>query len=190
MKETAEIIKDADIREPLCLFLEEAFGKVRFFDELTMGKSRADLVLVTDAGLYGVEIKSDADTYTRLPRQVKDYDRFFDFNLIVVGSTHALHAGEHVPGYWGIVSVESMNNSLDFYTVRQPKRNPKVNLKNQIRLLWRRELAQIQKAESLYKYAGKSRSFVEKYLLERLPQDVLKHDLLEVLFDRDYSEFL
>lgn len=33
----------------------------------------------------GIEIKSDADTYARLDRQVKDYDRYFDRNIIVVG---------------------------------------------------------------------------------------------------------
>lgn len=54
----------------------------------------------------GIEIKSDADTYTRLERQVADYDLYFDQNIVVVGSTHAGHVAEHVPDYWGIVSVE------------------------------------------------------------------------------------
>ena len=70
------ILHDADIRDELCDYLEEKYGKVRFFDELTIGKSRADIVLVTEMGLIGAEIKSDADTYDRLARQIKDYDRF------------------------------------------------------------------------------------------------------------------
>ena len=41
-----------------------------------MGKSRADVVMVLEEELVGIEIKSDADTYARLSRQVKDYDRF------------------------------------------------------------------------------------------------------------------
>ena len=76
------VLHDADIRDDLCVYLEELHGKVRFFDELTMGKSRADIVMVTEEGLIGVEIKSDADTYDRLARQVKDYDRFFDKNML------------------------------------------------------------------------------------------------------------
>ena len=71
------VLHDADIRDDLCMYMESRYGKVRFFDELTMGKSRADIVMVTGQGLIGVEIKSDADTYERLSRQVKDYDRFF-----------------------------------------------------------------------------------------------------------------
>ena len=62
---------DKDIREPLFDFLEEQYGKIRIIEEKTMGRSRADAVMVTDNGLYGLEIKSDADTYARLSRQVR-----------------------------------------------------------------------------------------------------------------------
>ena len=37
-------------------------------------------MLVLEEKLIGVEIKSDADTYARLARQVKDYNKFFDYN--------------------------------------------------------------------------------------------------------------
>ena len=43
-----------------------------------MGRSRADVVMVMTAAVCGIEIKSDADTYARLERQVEDYDRYFD----------------------------------------------------------------------------------------------------------------
>ena len=47
--------------------------------------------MVAPECLYGIEIKSDADTYARLKRQVKDYDQYYDYNIVVVGSTHAMH---------------------------------------------------------------------------------------------------
>ena len=109
------VLHDADIRDDLCVYLEELHGKVRFFDELTMGKSRADIVMVTEEGLIGVEIKSDADTYDRLSRQVKDYDRFFDKNYVAAGTSHAHHIREHVPEHWGIITVERIAGELDFY---------------------------------------------------------------------------
>ena len=77
------IIHDRDIREPLFDYLEENYGKIRIIEEKMMGKSRANVVMVTEDALYGIEIKSDADTYTRLSRQVKDYDKFYDRNIIV-----------------------------------------------------------------------------------------------------------
>ena len=80
------MLHDKDIREPLFDFLDETYGKIRIIEEKTMGRSRADVVMVTPDTLYGIEIKSDADTYARLSRQVKDYDKYYDFNYAVVGT--------------------------------------------------------------------------------------------------------
>lgn len=183
------MLRDKDIREGVFDYLEEKYGKVRFFEELTMGKSRADIVMVTENGLFGVEIKSDADTYTRLDRQVKDYDRFFDYNILVVGSSHGNHAKEHVPDYWGIVTVEETAAGLDFYELRKETKKKKVRLRTQLHLLWRRELLHIQLTNGLHKYAGKRRSFVETYIMESLGEEECKNQMLNELFERDYSIF-
>ena len=125
-------LHDKDIREPLFDFLEAEYGKIRIIEEKTMGRSRADVVMVTEDALFGIEIKSDADTYTRLSRQVKDYNKFFDYNYVVVGTSHAHHIEEHVPDIWGIITVEQDGNdksALDFYILRRPERNPKRNMR-------------------------------------------------------------
>ena len=77
------MLYDKDIRDPLFDFLEERYHKIRIIEEKQMGRSRADIVMVTEDSVFGIEIKSDADSYTRLNRQVKDYDRFFDYNYVV-----------------------------------------------------------------------------------------------------------
>ena len=64
------MLYDKDIREPLFDFLEEKYGKIRIIEEKKMGRSRADVVMVLPDSLCGLEIKSDADTYARLNRQV------------------------------------------------------------------------------------------------------------------------
>ena len=121
----ASSLHDRDIREPLFEFLEDSFGKIRILEEKIMGRSRADIVMVTPEDLCGIEIKSDADTYVRLAGQVKDYDNYYDRNIIVVGSSHALHVEEHVPEYWGIITVEDTGEGLDFYILRSARDNPK-----------------------------------------------------------------
>ena len=183
------MLRDADIRDGLCDYLETKYGKIRFFEELTMGKSRADIVMVTDLGMYGIEIKSDSDTYERLSRQVKDYDRFFDYNYVVVGSSHAGHIKEHVPEYWGIITVEDDGGRLDCYEMRLPQKSPKVKLTNQMGLLWKRELAALQEQNGLYKYSDKSKMYRKKYLMESVDKELLKKQMIEVLFERDYSFF-
>ncbi|MBR2743317.1 MAG: MmcB family DNA repair protein [Clostridia bacterium] len=181
------MLYDADIRDGLCLYLEKQYEKVRFFDELSMGRSRADLVMVTENDLCGIEIKSDADSYARLPRQIKDYNKYFDRNIIVIGSSHAAHAADHVPEDWGIIVVNKEGGGIDLYELRPPKPSGKPKLKRQLSLLWRRELSHIQEKNGLYKYRAKSRPFIEKYIFESVEVEKLKSDLIEELFERDYS---
>lgn len=185
--EGKRMLHDSDIRDGLCEYLEIKYGKVRFFEELTMGKSRADVVMVTDEGLFGIEIKSDADTYQRLERQVKDYDRFFEYNIAVVGTTHAGHIREHVPEYWGVLTVEMVDDRLDVYELRKPILSPKAKLINQMHFLWKSEMRHIQDAEGLYKYSDKSRAFIRKYLLSKVEKGKLKKYLIDELFEREYN---
>ena len=82
-----------------------------------------------------------------------------------------MHAEEHVPDHWGIVTIEDTGKELDFYWLREPslpKKKAKGKFKNQLHLIWRREMLHIQQINGLYKYAGKSRKYVEEYLLEHV----------------------
>ena len=182
------MLYDKDIREPLFEFLEETYGKIRIIEEKIMGQSRADIVMVAPDALYGIEIKSDADTYARLPGQVKDYDRYFDYNIIVVGSSHGLHIREHVPEYWGIITAEKVDGRMDFYFFRKPGTNPKMKWERKLSLLWRPELALLQKWNDMPKYKEKSKTFVCRKIAENSPEEKLKRQVSELLFERDYNE--
>ena len=183
-----ETLYDKDIREPLFSFLEETFGKVRILEEKRTGSARADVVMITPKLLYGIEIKSDADTYTRLEKQVKNYDWYYDRNIAVVGTSHAAHIKEHVPDHWGIITVESdENGDVDFYIFRDASPNPKVKDKRKITILWRTELNRLLERNSLPRYKQKSKLFVQEKLLEKVPADVLWLQAYDELFERDYN---
>ena len=182
-----EPLKDRDIREPLFLFLEEEYGKVRFIEEQTLGRSRADVLMVTDDALCGIEIKSDADTYQRLASQIKDYDRFCDRNYVAVGSSHAMHIEEHVPPHWGIITIDETDGAADFYILRPPAENPHCNDALKIRLLWRRELNHLLEINGLPAYRWESKPFVEKKLIEKVPSELLRQQICAELFERDYN---
>lgn len=181
------MLYDKDIREPLFDYMEERYGKVRIIEEKQIGRSRADIVMVLPDRIAGIEIKSDADTYARLDGQVKDYDRYFDRNYVAVGSTHAVHAAEHVPEYWGIISVEWLDDKVDFYMVREAADNPKMDIRRKIQILWRPELAHIQEMYGMPKYAGKSKDFVRNKIVDRIPEEFLQKQISEELFERDYT---
>ena len=178
---------DADIREPLFDYLEGYHGKVRFLEEKVTGRARADVVMVLPDKICGIEIKSDADSYTRLTTQVKNYDKFYDENYLVVGSTHALHAAEHVPAYWGIISVELIKGEVDFYRIREAAPNPKAKLRNKMSLLWKSELSHILAKNKMPKYAQKSKIFIIEKLIDKVYEDLLHKQISEEFFDRDYT---
>lgn len=182
------MLYDKDIREPLFEFLEEKYGKIRIIEEKQMGKSRADIMMVLPEALVGIEIKSDADTYARLERQIKDYNRFFDYNYVVVGSKHAKHIKEHVPEWWGIISVELIEETVDFYVIREATVNKKCNRKKKLGLLWRPELAHIQEINGMPKYKEKSKAFVIDKILTKIPEELLREQISQELFERDYNE--
>ena len=178
---------DKDIREPLFDYLEEKYGKVRIIEEKQIGKHRTDVLVVTETFLMGIEIKSDADSYTRLEGQVKEYNKYFDYNWVVVGTKHAHHIEEHVPLFWGIITVERSGDEVDFYKLRKASLNPKCKLKNKLSILWRRELVNIQEKYHLPSYKQKSKKFVQEKILEKIDHDDLNLEISRELFDRDYT---
>ena len=214
------MLKDKDIREPLFEFLEIEYGKTRIIEEKMMGQSRADVIMVIASAWVGLEIKSDADTYTRLESQVKDYDKYFDYNIVVVGSSHAMHVEEHVPEHWGIITVDEIDEKPDFYFLRRPELNKKMKLNRKLELLWRPELAILLKKFNMPSYEAKSKIFVRKKLIEwtkmpltkvdiakikraakeqgiepiipesRINPDDLNKEVSELLFERDYEKML
>ena len=182
-----QVLHDKDIREPLFDFLEETYGKVRILEEKTTGRARADVVMITDSLLYGIEIKSDADTYARLKKQVKNYDMYYDRNIIVAGTSHAGHVAEHVPEWWGIITVEiDEEGQADFYIMREPKENSKVKDDRKITILWRTELNNLLKLNGLPRYTQKSKFFVQQALLERVDHEILWKQACDELFEREY----
>ena len=187
-KMDSKMLYDKDIREPLFEFLENSYGKVRLLEEQVMGQSRAAVVMVVPGALYGIEIKSDADTYARLKRQTEDYDLYYDYNLIVVGTSHAAHVEEHVPQWWGIITVEQEGEQTDFYFLRKPSVNPKLDWQHKIEILWRPELAHIQELNRMYAYKQKSKRFVADKIVETVPHDLLAIQVSEELFERDYTK--
>lgn len=185
------MLKDQDIREPLFDFFDEKFGKVRIIEEKQIAKSRADVMLVLEEKLIGVEIKSDADTYARLARQVKDYNKFFDYNYVVVGSSHSKHIEEHVPEYWGIIEAISKEESVEFNVLREPEINKRAQrtykMKRKLSILWRPELSHIQEINGMPKDKQRSKDFVITKIMEKVPWDLLHKQISEELFQRDYN---
>ncbi len=173
------------LRDALCEFFEEYYGKVRFLEEKTIGRVRADMIAVLPNALCGIEIKSHCDNYTRLDGQVRGYDRFCDFSYLCAADKHA-RAIEHIPLEWGLVSI-TVREGARFRIVREPQSNRRDVLRNQLSLLWQNELSDLLRAEKLPKYTGKSKQFICDALFAKVPHERLRARLCDALFERDYT---
>jgi len=178
---------DEDIRDPLYDYLEERFGKIRVFEEKTIGRSRADMIMLTEDSIVGIEIKSDADTYERLKRQVRFYNKYCDRNYVAIGKSHEKHVEEHVPKFWGIFIVSVEEGTIQVREKRPATDNPKVKAESQMMIMWRPELQRILERNHLPRYKQKSKRFVRQKLLEKMEWQQLKAELCEELFERDYT---
>lgn len=178
---------DEDIREPLYDYLEESFGKVRIFEEKIIGRSRADIIVLTERSIIGVEIKSDVDSYERLKGQIRNYNRYCDYNYIAVGQSHAKHVSEHVPKEWGILVLSLEAGNIIVSEIRAAQENSKMKSSCQITMMWRPELQRILDKNHLPKYKQKSKKFVQQKLLEKLDWQILKTQMCDELFERDYT---
>lgn len=186
---TPSKLLDKDIREPLFIFLECEYGRMRIFEEKTIGKSRADVVMVLDDLLCGIEIKSDADSYARLKKQVRDYDKYYDINYAAVGASHGLHIEEHIPPYWGIIVFDLEDGKPDFYIQRRPQMNPKCKPLKKLEILWASELSHISVLNGMPKYTSKNKAFIREKLVEKVDPELLRRQVSEELFNRDYTLF-
>ncbi|HAG69447.1 MAG TPA: hypothetical protein DCL38_05685 [Lachnospiraceae bacterium] len=165
---------------------------VRVFEELVIGKSRADAIVVTRERILGFEIKSDRDSLIRLEKQVHNYDRFCDYCYIVTGLHYLDRIEEHVPAHWGIMDILSDENGglhIETYrgAVRNPAERPTVKLKNQMNLLWRSELMEIVRRYRLRGYSSKNKHKLRDMIVTELGKEQSKLLTCELLLNRDYS---
>lgn len=191
MKEE-EKLNDSDMREILFETYENTGERLRIFEELVIGKSRADAILVKENEILGFEIKSDKDSLVRLTTQVKNYERFCDKCYIVTGVHYIDRIEEAVPKHWGIYDIaKDENGNLHIEMFREAERNPKerptIKLKNQMNLLWRSELIRIVKTYKLGGVTTRNKRQLRDLIIEKLGKEEAKNLTCDALIERDYS---
>lgn len=191
MKEE-EKLNDPDMREILFETYENTGERLRIFEELVIGKSRADAILVKENEILGFEIKSDKDSLVRLTTQVKNYERFCDKCYIVTGVHYIDRIEEAVPKHWGIYDIaKDENGNLHIEMFREAERNPKerptIKLKNQMNLLWRSELIRIVKTYKLGGVTTRNKRQLRDLIIEKLGKEEAKNLTCDALIERDYS---
>ncbi len=83
--------------------------------------------------------------------------------------------------------MEITGKEADFLVLRQEEENPRVKDHRKITMLWRPEFNHLLELNKLPKYRDRSKEFVRKTILKRVPPETLWPQVYEELFERDYT---
>jgi len=143
------ISTDAEIRAALhskTLLADHRCRDTLVIDELGLAHAKVRIdVAVINGCIHGYEIKSAADTLTRLPQQLALYADCLEKLTIVCAEKHIAGVRALVPRWCGIIKVArgGARGGIVFETVREPKRNPDIKPYRLAHLLWRSEAVAI-----------------------------------------------
>jgi hypothetical protein len=107
---------------------------------LTHGASRVDIAVI-NGHIRGVEIKAEADSLDRLPRQVEAYGQVVDRATLIASERHLPAALELLPAWWGVIAARrAANGSVVFRRLRAERANRQTDAVSLARLMWRDEV--------------------------------------------------
>ena len=82
---------------------------------------------------------------------------------------------------------EKVQSGIVFTVMRMPEDNPNLDIQKKLGILWRPELAHIQEINDMPKYKEKSKVWVIEKIVQKIPQDLLRYQVTDELFERDYT---
>lgn len=141
-------LRDGDVRQAAygrLLSHARACPDTLVIDELGLdhGSSRIDIAVI-NGHIRGLEIKAEADTLERLPRQVVGYGEVVDKASLIVAPRHVDAAMDLIPDWWGVVVADrGSRQGVTFQRIRPERANRHVKPLILARLLWRPEAQRI-----------------------------------------------
>lgn len=175
-------MRDIDIRRALLSEMKRRHagdGDTILVQELGIcnGAARVD-VAVVNGSVHGYEIKSERDTLMRLPVQVNEYNRVFDYVTIVVSAAHLKKVRIAVPKWWGISIAKKTDDEISLIRVRGPKVNRSLDQFAFAQLLWRDEALEALRTRGL---AEGMRSKPREKMWAKLAENLSRQELGEIV---------
>lgn len=185
------LTNDKQIRTALIGDLEalhEGDKHTKIIEELGLrhGAARVD-VAVVNGSLHGYELKSDLDTLSRLPEQMRIYNSVLDKVTLIVGKHHLHPAIKLIPDWWGIeiAKIINTNGKIVFYKIRKAEENPLKDSVAIAKLLWRKEaLELLEKTNCAKGVRTKKRQIIYERLASVMTQKNLRKKVRDCLLSR------
>lgn len=151
---------------------------------LAAGAVRVDVAVINGV-LHGYEIKSPADTLSRLPEQAAVYSRVCDRVTIVTAEAHLAKLRDLIPSWWGVWTIGAVDGEPALTEVATPGDNPTLDPYAVAQLLWRDEALQLLEEHGLAAgLRSRPRSALWRALAEALPLERLGQEVRSILRNR------
>jgi len=183
-------LRDIDIRKAAyrrLLVHAQACPDTLVINELGLdhGACRVDIAVI-NGHIRGLEIKADADTLDRLPRQVAAYGEVVDKASLIASPRHIDAAVAMIPAWWGVVVAHrGLRSGVTFHRIREERVNRTVDPVMLARLLWRPEaVAMLRGIGVAERDLRAPREALYQRLVVELPKRILAHKVRETLKSR------
>lgn len=179
-------LRDSELRMPLHKWLEKKFlahEDTEILHELRMPRpsGRVDIAVI-NGRLSGFEIKSDFDSLSRLPRQVRAFSAVFDEMCVVTTSRHSADARKIIPSWWRLTVHAKKNGKPHFRTVQKGSTNPNVQTDALLHMLTRYELSSaIQNQQLDLQIRSLRRSQIIENLMDQLEPSNIRFEVRRLL---------
>lgn len=159
---------DKHVRHAFYEYIRLRMHGAMFIHELTFqaGKEegRVDIVAV-DEQLHGFEIKSDADSLSRLKRQVRLYSKVMNQMSMVVTNKHLKGTLKTIPEVWGVYTFDSG----EITELRTAQPNTALCSRSVAGLLWKDSALQLLSEMGLERgFARKAKGYLHDHIAEQI----------------------
>ncbi|MEQ6378489.1 sce7726 family protein [Bacillaceae bacterium S4-13-56] len=185
-------MKDADVRKLLLDDLIKEYGHdpaTCIINELGIdfGASRIDVAVVNGI-MHGYEIKSESDNLSRLPRQVKYYNKLFERMTIVTCSKYLDDVLEIIPTWWGVSVVSQKKDRL--ISKRKGRLTSSQDKHFLLKLLWKKDLENLVDHLGLPKKTKKMRkNKLISLFMEEADLSIIRPFVYSVLKERKSDSY-
>lgn len=172
----SERLRDADLRAAA---LQRLFAHAQRCSNtlvlqelgLSHGTARVDIAVI-NGHIRGIEIKAEADSLERLPRQVEVYGQVVDRATLIASERHLPAALELLPAWWGVVAARrAANGAVVFRRLREERVNRDIDAVSLARLMWRDEAHDVLAAMGCEPHLLRApRSVLYTELARRMPK--------------------
>jgi len=168
----------------------ELDAPIKIIDELGVlhGEARIDLAVIYQGTIHGFEVKSDVDSLSRLPEQMKIYNSVFSKITLVVGKKHIFEAIKIIPEWWGIsmAKIANADKTVLLYEIRKADLNPAQDSVSVARLLWKDEaISMLEDIDEASGVRSKTRALIYKKIAEVFDRTTLNTKVNEYLCARE-----